>query len=445
MDNPDIAAEMMRVEPLQGKGKGPVRLAGSSAEEVLRNAPVTVAQLHLRLAREQGDAVAEVKALAFLSRSLLQVGQAAESLAAAQEAADLAPKAGDPHAHAGALQALGAALHKHGRTEEAIAASGAAAGLFRRAGDAKQEANTVSELCTQLMDVGRHAEAVDAASAALPLVEHDLDGRAIALFNYGTALFGARRYAEAVPVLQQGARDWHGMPTAHPDGDRDFFLTGEARMLARLGSCLIELGRLDEAAQAHRAAAALFDECGVYAEKARSVLDIGIALLGEGRYEASITALSEAIAEYENLDDPRSLLYALLNLASAYSCVKRHQDSVTAGGRALELARPLGDRALVAKALFNLAKSQMMVPGGMPGAVVSLREVLPIYQALGGREDEAFTIYLLGAVLTDLDHAEEGVRHSKRAAELFAELGNSGAEAGALRNLQIGLGKLNRR
>ncbi|WP_285663338.1 tetratricopeptide repeat protein [Actinorhabdospora filicis] len=433
------------MEPLQGKGNGPVRLAGTPAEEVFRNAPVTVAQLHLRLAREKGDVVGEVKALAFLSRSLLKIGQPGEALTSAQQASALAPRAGDQAAQAEALNALGTALAAHRRGDEAIAVLGQAIELFRRVGDGKQEAMALSDLCVQLLAANRHPEAVNVAQAAMPLVEHDPDQRAVALFNLGTALYGGRRYGEAVPVLQRAAQDWRALLAAHPDGDRDFFVSGEARMLARLGACLSGLGRVEEAVAAHRRAASLFDECGVYDEKARSMLEIGVALLGRDDVDPAIAALQEASADYADLGDARSELYARLNLASALSLVKRHQEAVDAGTRALELARSTDERSLMATALFDLAKSQMMVPGRMPDAVVCLEQALPIYQSLGDREKEVFTIYLLGAVLTDLDRAEEGVRHSQRAAELFAAMGNAGGEAGARRNLQIGLGKLNRR
>lgn len=429
----------------KGKGNGPVRLAGTPGNEAVRNAPVVVAEQQVRLAREKGDKPDEVGALVWLSSSLLQTGQAAEALAAAQQASAIAEGLGDPSSQAKALEALGAALAKHQRNDEAIAASGAAVAIHRRLGDHKRESETLSDLCVQLLAVGRYAEAAEAAQATLPLVTHDRGQQCTALFNLGTALYGAGRHAEAVPVLQRSAQEWNALPALYPDGNRDVFVTTEAKTLARLGSCLIKLGRVDEGIDAHRRAAVLFDECGVYDEKARSMLDIGVALLGRRSYDDAIPALQEAASEFAGLDDTRYELSALLNLASAFTCVNRHQEAADVGARAVRSARPQGDRSLEAKAWFNLGKSRMMIPGQMQQGVVDMEQALGIYQELGDRRNETLAIYLLGAMLTDMDRAEEGVRHSQRAAELFREQGETQFEAGALRNLQIGLGKLNRR
>ncbi|MFE6051663.1 tetratricopeptide repeat protein [Kitasatospora sp. NPDC056446] len=423
----------------------PVRLAGASLEETLRQAPVGIAHDQAERARESGDGPGEARALVWEARALLEAGRAAEALTTAQRACEVARRTGDPSVRARAFLVLGQASARNERTHDAVRATGTALELFRRVGDREREGEALGNLSVHLMAADRYREAADRAQEGLVLVGHDPDQRCVAMANLGTALLGARRHADAVPVLREAAGAWRQLLDTHPDADRDVLLSAEATSLQRLGTCLGELERFDEAVAAWQQAAALFEECGKYRDKARNMFDIGAARLSRSRYDEAADAFRAAGSEYGDQDDRPAELAALLNLGYALSCAGRHPESVDAARRAVESARLLGDRAGEARARLDVGKGCAMIPGQSGEAAVCLEQALVLHRALGDLSGEAMATYLLGAVLTDMDRAEEGVGHSERAARLFRTSGKSDLEAGALRNLGIGRAKLNRR
>jgi tetratricopeptide (TPR) repeat protein len=92
--------------------------------------------------------------------------------------------------------------------------------------------------------------------------------------------------------------------------------------------------------------------------------------------------------------------------------------------RALALAERLGDAGVHAAALNNLALAHLRA--GSPEAALPLAErALAEVEALGDRHREAALHNNLADVLRALGRRDDSMRHLKRAAALFSEIGGA--------------------
>ncbi|MCB9932231.1 MAG: sigma 54-interacting transcriptional regulator [Planctomycetes bacterium] len=90
---------------------------------------------------------------------------------------------------------------------------------------------------------------------------------------------------------------------------------------------------------------------------------------------------------------------------------------------AIEVALRLGDEGLIATAKFNLAGIEY-TSDNTPRAQALHREVLPVFQRLGNRANEARVLSRMALMGVELGEVEEALENSRRSEEILREIGD---------------------
>ena len=169
-----------------------------------------------------------------------------------------------------------------------------------------------------------------------------------------------------------------------------------------------------EAAETHYRKAS---ERGDDGHKARVLADWSLAAHRHGDPSRAITFARKALALSERSGEVRALAQAH-NILGILTRDQRHLE------RALELSRGLPDPGVRIAVLNNLALAQLR--SGDPDRALSYaRDALELSEALGDRHREAALHNNLADVLQALGLREEAMRHLKRSAALFSEIGGA--------------------
>ena len=169
-----------------------------------------------------------------------------------------------------------------------------------------------------------------------------------------------------------------------------------------------------ERAESHyRKASASGDE----AHKARVLADWSLAAHRRGDPSRALTLARKALALSERSGEVRALAQTH-NILGILTRDERHLE------RALELSRGLSDASVRIAALNNLALAQLR-SGHLDRAVTYARDALEQSEALGDRHRQAALHNNLADVLQALGKHEEAMRHLKRSAALFSEIGGA--------------------
>jgi len=169
-----------------------------------------------------------------------------------------------------------------------------------------------------------------------------------------------------------------------------------------------------EQAEAHNARAA---ETADESQRARALADRSLVAHRRGEPERALRLARKALLIAQSARDERAIAQAH-NILGILSGERAHLEN------ALALAERLGDPAVTVAALNNLALAHMREDDArraLPLAERALRES----EALGDRHREAALHNNLADVLRALGRADESMRHLKRAATLFSEIGGA--------------------
>jgi len=124
-----------------------------------------------------------------------------------------------------------------------------------------------------------------------------------------------------------------GLQAARDGGDA----LGEAKMLYRLGTAVMNAGQLDEAEDCIRQALAAWEKLGQPGRVAGSLRRLGYIAMARQCPGEAAAWFTQALAAYRQLADARHTALILSNLADALTGDGRPHDAITA----LEEARPL--------------------------------------------------------------------------------------------------------
>ena len=207
---------------------------------------------------------------------------------------------------------------------------------------------------------------------------------------------------QALPLLDEARKRFEAFELDHPG-------RGAERMVsvcfAERGTCLLNLGKLEEAAAAFeeriRRAAELSDDRGVAI--ARGAL--GTVRLMQRRYQEALAAYAEVREQFTALNEPDTVAAYWFQTGNLY----------------LDLGRP-------------------------EEAEDAYRKALAIFVRLGNVAGQAKTLNQLGLLYDDvLGRPEEAVAFCRQSADKFAQIGDVANERLARRNLEATLSKLGRR
>ncbi|AZP23549.1 tetratricopeptide repeat protein [Streptomyces aquilus] len=163
--------------------------------------------------------------------------------------------------------------------------------------------------------------------------------------NLGNALREVGRVEEAVQAHTR-ARDLY-----QDVGDR----SGEAGAWSGLGLALREAGGVEEAVQAHTRARDLFQAVGDRTREAVAWNNLGVALREAGGVEEAVQAHTRARDLYQAVGDRTREASAWNGLGIALEQAGRVEEAVEAYGTSLEIARECEDWYSAGLALYNLA------------------------------------------------------------------------------------------
>jgi tetratricopeptide (TPR) repeat protein len=169
-----------------------------------------------------------------------------------------------------------------------------------------------------------------------------------ALTNLGLALWGLRRYDEAVIVQQDSAAIFR------ENGDHH----GQAHTLNNLGLALHGLHRNDEAVTAHRDAATIYRKTGDNRGEGNALNNLGLALRALQQFADAAKAHRDAAAIYRKTGDRHSIAMALGNLGNVLRELGRHEEAVATYQETADIFRETGDRPRELVTLENLTAAR---------------------------------------------------------------------------------------
>jgi len=153
------------------------------------------------------------------------------------------------------------------------------------------------------------------------------------------------------------------------------------------------------------------------AHKARVLADWSLAAHRRGEPSRALTLAHKALALAERSGEVRALAQTN-NIVGILTRDERHLE------RALDLSRGLSDASVRIAVLNNLALAHLR-SGHLDRALTCARDALEQSETLGDRHRQAALHNNLADVLQALGKHEEAMRHLKRSAALFCEIGGA--------------------
>ncbi|WP_431683783.1 tetratricopeptide repeat protein [Kitasatospora sp. KL5] len=397
----------------------------------------------LAIFTDLGDRHNEAMALNNLGIDLREVRRFDDAINAHTQALAIFTDLGDRHGEGSALTNLGVALKEVRRFDDAIDAHNRAADIFNDLGNRHNEGQALTNLGLALQEVRRFDDAIDAHNRAADIFT-DLGNRhneGQALTNLGLALQEVGRFDDAIDAHNRAADIFTDLGNRHGKGQAlnnlgDRYSEGSA--LTNLGVALMEVGRFDDAIDAHNRALAIYRDLGDRHGEGSALTNLGVALMEVGRFDDAIDAHNRALAIYRDLGDRHSEGSALTNLGVALMEVGRFDDAIDAHNRALAIYRDLGDRHSEGKALTSIGLA-LMTGGRFDGAIDALNRAADIFTDLGDRPGEGMALTSLGLALQLVGRFDDAIDALNRAAGIFTDLGDRYSERAALTSLGLAL------
>jgi tetratricopeptide (TPR) repeat protein len=258
----------------------------------------------------------------------------------------------------------------------------------------KRTAGRLQEAFEGAQELLRRARA--AGETAYPNADYDL---ARACFLLARVFKNARRPEQALPLLDEAQKRFETVGRDQP-GYRDgmTYVCCSDR-----GDCLLDLGRLDEAAFAYEESIRLAEENGNERQVAVGKGQLGAVRLEQHRYEEALEAYDKARERFMSLAEP-------VAVAAIWNQIGR----VYQGAEQPEAAED------------------------------AYRKSLAIEVRLGNIAGQAATLVNLGVLYSAQGRIEEAASFDRQAAEKYFEIRDAANEGVARSNLASRLGKLRR-
>ena len=320
---------------------------------------------------------------------------------------------------------------------------------MQRAGKAEATIDLTTSLYRLLQNAGkprllaRLGQARDAAAAALGDVwNHARFEAAQTRIDQQWAGGQLREALAGAQSLLQRARA--AGEQAYPGADYD--LAGACWLLARVlrtaGSSEPALPLLDEARQRSKAIAQ--ERANKAAERMASacLTEQGDCLLNLGRLDEAATAYEEAIRRDEQRGDDRDVAVGKIQLGTVRLQQRRYPEALAAYAEARERFAALDEPGSVATSWHRTGMAYQ--DAGQPEAAEdAYRKSLAINVRLGNVAGQASTLGQLGNLYGNvLDRPEEDAAFSRQAADKYVEIGDTAMEGIARSNLAMTLRKL---
>ncbi|WP_328731060.1 tetratricopeptide repeat protein [Streptomyces caniferus] len=229
--------------------------------------------------------------------------------------------------------------------------------------------------------------------------------------------------------------DWVAVAGFAVDAARRLENLSEARSALHIqGLAMREVGRLDEAQQAHELALKLYRKAGDRFGESLALDSLGLVLRHLGRTDDAIKAHTQALqilTEIRRVDDAPCVRG---NMGNALRQAGRAAEAVEAFSAASDHCHAVGDRRGAAMAQVNLAGA--LVEARQPvKALAACRAALFLADELGETYIKALTLINRGRVAEYTEHPDQAVDDFTQALDLASALGDQSLATAALLNL----------
>jgi tetratricopeptide (TPR) repeat protein len=169
----------------------------------------------------------------------------------------------------------------------------------------------------------------------------------------------------------------------------------------------------------------------------------GTCLISLGRLEEAVIIYEGCIERAEKLEDKRHLAVVKGQLGMVRMDQKRYGDALKAYDEVREIFENLGEPAMVAGAWHHMGRVHEEA-GQFEKAEQAYRKSLAIDVQQQNPRGEASTLLELGNLYNNMNRLEEAVIFSRQAADMYMKINDRVGEGGARNNIAITLTKLGR-
>ncbi|MGH3244879.1 MAG: tetratricopeptide repeat protein [Trebonia sp.] len=212
-----------------------------------------------------------------------------------------------------------------------------------------------------------------------------------------------------------------GLKAARDGGDA----LGEAKMLYRLGTAVMDAGQLDEAEDYIRQALAAWEKLGQPGRVAGSLRRLGYIAMDRQCPGEAAAWFTQALAAYRQLADARHTALALSNLADALTGDGRPQEAITALEEAGPLLAGFPDPYSQAVVLTRLGRAHEHA-GNPEAAAGYLGQALRAMRETGSARGEADALTALGDLAHSAGRPDEARTRYTQAQHVLADTGSAG-------------------
>jgi tetratricopeptide (TPR) repeat protein len=210
-----------------------------------------------------------------------------------------------------------------------------------------------------------------------------------------------------------------GLGAAHEGGDD----LGEAKMLYRIGTAVMDDGQFDQAESYIRQALAAWQRLGHRDRVAGSLRRLGYVAMARGRPGEAADWYARALAAYREAGDDRHIALTLSNLGDALVETGRPLDAITALEEAGSLLASYPDPHSKGRLLTRLGRAHEH--GGHPETAVGyLHEALRVMREAGSARGEADTLVAFGDLANRAGRRDEARARYTEAQQVLVSLGS---------------------
>lgn len=228
---------------------------------------------------------------------------------------------------------------------------------------------------------------------------------------------------QALPLLKEARRGFEAIAAREPDRGA---AAGMASVcITESGDCLLNLGRLDDAAAAYTEAIGLAERSGAVRDVAVGKGQLGTVRMLQRRYSEALAAHADARERFQTLGEPGSVAIAWHQMGMVHQEAGQPQAAEAAYRESLAINVQLHDVAGQAGTLNQLGSLYDNMLNQPEEAAAFYRQAADKYVEIGDLADEGRARSNLAGTLRKLRRHDEARREVLRAIECDATFGHA--------------------
>lgn len=244
---------------------------------------------------------------------------------------------------------------------------------------------------------------------------------ALACCLVGRVLNAAGRSKQALPLVEESRQRFEAVAQARANKVAEEMASV---CLTEQGGCLLNLGRLDEAAAAYEESIRRAEQLGDRRQVAGGKLNLGTVRKNQHRYPQALAAFEEARERFTALDEPGSIAVIWHQTGMVYQDMRR-PEAEDAYRKSLAISVQIGDVAGQADTLTALGVLYEDVLGRSEDAVTFARQAADKYVEIGDAKTESWARINLADTLRKLRRLDDARHEIRRAIECYEALGHA--------------------